>query len=82
MNLQELLKERVRLREINEMLRDYDDLKEWKDWFESPWSTLSHPIGEVKEDFTPNITHSKIPSHIREIIMNALQAEIDKLEKE
>ena len=81
MNLQELLKERERLRDIISQLHEYDELIEWKGYFESGWTTLAHPIGEVIEDITPNITHSKIPSHIREIIVNALQAAIDKLEK-
>ena len=82
MNLKELLEERERLCKINAQLRGYDELKDWKRYFESGWSTLARPIGEVIEDITPNITHSKIPDHIREIIVNALQSEIDKLEKE
>lgn len=84
MKLQELLKERERLRDIDAQLREYDEIKEWKGYFESGWSTLSHPIDDFADEYgcTPNITHSKIPSHIREIIVNALQSEIDKLEKE
>lgn len=70
MKLQELLKER-------EMLRKYDELQEWKDYF------LKNIIVKEGGD-EPRFTHTvvKLPDHIKEILVNALQAEIDKLEKD
>lgn len=81
MNLQELLKERER---IDKELEKYEiemqkrsELLAWKDHFgvtcELP-SVCVHGFGQIAP--------MELPSHIRKIILNALQTEIDKLEKE
>lgn len=78
MKLKDLLKGRDKLRE-------YDELTEWKRYFEHGMTTLSHVVNpRIIDDDMPawNITHSKIPVNIKQIIINALDAEIKKMEEE
>lgn len=66
-------------------LRKYDELKEWKGYFEHGMTTLSHAYGTrfIDEDVSiPCMTHSKIPANIKQIILDAIDAEIKKMEKE
>ncbi len=79
MKLKELLKGR-------DKLRKYDELKEWRDRFNSPQAN--------KMDFNNNIFHAEggvitisqdtyaIPNNIRKIFVDALEAEIKKLDEE
>lgn len=81
MSLQELLKERER---INKELEKYEDeiqrIKELRYWQENFIAMRSMPLAHLvpRQNFVAIV----LPSHIREIIVNALQAEIDKLKKE
>lgn len=79
MNLQELLKERER---INKELEKYEtdmqklkDLHRWQDVIEKSFDT---PLPLTSLGGLDII----IPDHIRDLFLNALQSEIDKLEKE
>lgn len=79
MNLQELLKERER---IDKELEKYDAEMKRRDELQHWWKVIkmsniapfpSNPLGGFD---------IYIPDHIREVLLNALQAEIDKIEKE
>ena len=69
MKLKELLKDR-------EKLRKYDELKEWKGYFKD---MVDLPMSMVPP---PCIVGLPLPSHIKTLIMNALEAEIKKLDEE
>lgn len=80
MKLQELLKERER---IDNELKKYEvemqrrnELNEWKERFEE-----CNKVPVAMFCFNQYIMMS-IPPHVHEIIVNALQAAIDKIEKE
>lgn len=57
-------------------LRKYDELKRWKNGFECECVQLSvyHKSGTKTSDI--------IPTHIKDIIVNAIEAEIAKLDEE
>jgi len=79
MKLKELLKGR-------DKLRKYDELKEWRDRFNS--------LQEDKVDFVCGLVHINngtirplqdiysMPSHIKQVIVDALESEIKKLDEE
>lgn len=80
MNLQELLKERERIdKELEKYEVEMQKRKELRDWKERFGVACELPYFP---DLGGKIAGIELPSHIREIIVNALQAEIDKLEKE
>lgn len=63
-----------------EKLRKYDELKEWKERFETAIFDVS-----VFECANPRIfagNYVMIPDHIKQIIVDALQTEIAKLDEE
>lgn len=80
MNLQELLKERERidneLEKYKAEMQMRHDLIEWKNRFGAACKLPHLP------DYGGQIAPIGLPDHIRVIIVNALQAAIDKLEKE
>lgn len=59
-----------------EKLRKYDELKEWKENFSN---MVEVPITLVPRR---NIVGLKFPEHIKKIIVEALEAEIAKLDEE
>lgn len=69
MKLKELLKDR-------EKLRKYDELKEWKGHFKD---MVDLPMSMVPPHC---IVGLPLPSHIKKIIVDALEAEIKKLDEE
>lgn len=79
MNLQELLKERERIdKELEKYEVEMQKLKELYSWQKMIEDSINSPIpvtsfGQI---------NMYIPDHIRELFLNALQAEIDKIEKE
>lgn len=60
-------------------LSKYDELKEWKELFSADVVMLHFPYGALNNKclFMPTIT-----DNIKQIIINALQTEIDKLDEE
>ena len=59
-----------------EKLRKYDELKEWKENFSN--------MVEVPIVFFPphSIVNLRLPNHIKQTIISALEAEIAKLDEE
>lgn len=76
MKLKDLLKGRDKLRE-------YDELKEWRERFRNPTAKLEIDIlqcsGLIK---CQECFRDVIPGHIKLIILNAINAEIKKMEEE
>lgn len=66
-----------------EKLRKYDELKEWKRAFDNESAKLSVKLDSTNamEDLTW-IMGVKFPDNIRKIIVDALEAEIAKLDEE
>lgn len=80
MKLQELLKERERIdKELEKYEVEMQKRKELRDWKERFGAACELPC---LPNFSSQIAPIELPSHIREIIVNALQTEIDKNEKE
>lgn len=79
MNLQELLKERERidkeLEKYNEEVKKLKDLHRWQDVIEKSFDVPLPLTSFGGLDIV-------IPDHIRDLFLNALQSEIDKLEKQ
>lgn len=79
------------LKANREKLRKYDELKEWKERFEkaetplfsNEESSVSFCVqnGDTAKG-AMSIYTEHIPDHIKAIIVNALQAEIGKIEEE
>jgi len=62
-----------------EKLAKYDELTEWKEYFVKNKIVAEGGIVDGKRyDYVVN----ELPSHIKEIIVNALDAEIAKLDEE
>lgn len=81
MKLQELLKERERIdKELEKYEAEMQRIKELKYWQENFIAMRSMPLAYLVP--RQNFVAIDLPSHIRGIIVNALQAEIDKIEKE
>lgn len=59
-----------------EKLRKYDELKEWKDKFNN---MVELPMSIVPPH---SIVGLLLPAHIKQIIVDALEAEIKKLDEE
>lgn len=79
MKLQELLKERERIdKELEKYEVGMQKLKELYSWREMIEKSINSPI-PVTSFGQINLY---IPDHIRYAFLNALQAEIDKIEKE
>lgn len=77
MNLQELLKERERidkeLEKYNEEMKKLKDLYYWQDVMEKSFN-IPLPLTSLGG------LDIIVPDHIRDLFLNALQAEIDKIE--
>lgn len=59
-----------------EKLRKYDELKEWKERFKH---IVDLPLCTLP---TNRIVGLELPNHIKQIIVDALEAEIKKLDEE
>lgn len=71
-----------------EKLRKYDDLKEWKDYFnknkiiiDSRGQTSYRPFSKESINGV-DVVIGRLPDRIKQIIVDALEAEIKKLDEE
>lgn len=66
-----------------EKLRKYDELKQWKDLFEQSKPKISQSYYNVTSmSISCGTSTFELPDNIRKIIVDALDAEIKKLDEE
>jgi len=65
-----------------EKLAKYDELNEWKKQFELNYVFTMQNDKRVADNYISALMPNILPSHIRQIIVNALDAEIAKLDEE
>jgi len=65
-----------------EKLAKYDELTEWKRMFERDYVLIPQNDNKVVDNYIFTLVPKPLPSHIKEIIVAALDAEIAKLDEE
>jgi len=65
-----------------EKLAKYDELTEWKEKFERDYVLIPQNDNKVVGNNIFTLLPKPLPSHIKEIIVNALDAEIARLDEE